>query len=372
MRVALYYPHTQIRDESLLKNALLLWDHVDYISPNPQYKFGPPESATVSEALEILCRPVIPTRLEKELVHERVHKLLEHGTPNWLVFDAVPDELRNSRPVREFYGNSYGMYPDKLLDMTWRTLARAGLVRLNGHDDDYYARPLVGFLLMSLLADACAGTQKEKITDRTEAYQFLWSLASKEAQDLAESQGKNTAKADTALERLVALSVRALNTDSLDLTDLVELRKREGRQGGHHYRGFREKYAREIKACVNQLVNQAKSLSDWNAIEESFHLTMKDDLASLRDELSTAKRSLVFSKPVLTAVAASASLFAEPVSSSVILAATAKAIAGGALATEVIEFSGDYKKALEGHAMSWLYLAQSPKRRSAPFGDLAA
>jgi hypothetical protein len=38
MRSALYYPHTDIRSETLMKSALLTWDRVHTIFPYKEYK----------------------------------------------------------------------------------------------------------------------------------------------------------------------------------------------------------------------------------------------------------------------------------------------------------------------------------------------
>ena len=38
MRSALYYPHTEIRSVPLLKTAMLLWDHVEFIVPYSGYR----------------------------------------------------------------------------------------------------------------------------------------------------------------------------------------------------------------------------------------------------------------------------------------------------------------------------------------------
>jgi hypothetical protein len=38
MLKALYYPHTEIRSEVILKNALLLWDSIETIVPNVDWQ----------------------------------------------------------------------------------------------------------------------------------------------------------------------------------------------------------------------------------------------------------------------------------------------------------------------------------------------
>jgi hypothetical protein len=370
MRSALYYPHTQIRDENFLKNALLLWDRVEYISPNRSFQFDDVESLEASEGLELLCRPLVPSSEQKNNVHHRVTQLLRHGTPKWLIVDKVPRGIKNGRPVKEFYGTDYGIYPEKLDHRTWRLLEAANLVRLSGSDYDYYTRPMVGLLLMSLLADACAGTQKEKITDRADAYQFLWSVAATEAKSIVSQSTLSGDRSNFALERLVGISIKVINTDSIPLANIVAMRKRESGGSGSDYRKFRIKYAEQIQACVKRLVAEAKTLSDWEEIERQFQLSMKDDLASLKEELGVAKRGLLFSKEMLAVAGASLSLFTEPVSASILLTKSMAALATGALTQDVASFSGNYKKALHGHAMSWLYLSQRPRRRNLAFGDL--
>ena len=37
MLKALYYPHTEIQNPAVLKNALLLWDRIETIVPNHQW-----------------------------------------------------------------------------------------------------------------------------------------------------------------------------------------------------------------------------------------------------------------------------------------------------------------------------------------------
>src|SRR5258706_8079981 len=75
MRSALYYPHTQIRDEGFLKNALLVWDEVHFISPTRHFEFDRHLDPGHREALELICRPLVPSDEEKRHVHNRILKL---------------------------------------------------------------------------------------------------------------------------------------------------------------------------------------------------------------------------------------------------------------------------------------------------------
>jgi hypothetical protein len=370
MRSALYYPHTQMRNESFLKNSLLLWDEVEFIAPTKHFKFDPMLPPHVTEALELLCRPHVPTATEKQTAHKRIVGLLEHGIPEWLITTELPNAIHYGRPVREFYGADYGIYPEKLDEKTWELLEAAGLVNLSGADYDYYTRPLVGLYLMSLLANVCAGKTSEQITDRADAYSFLWRLAA--AEGGAREIFPQDAQSKVPLDRLITLSLKALNTDGIAFEKILALRKREAGRQGHDYRAFRRKYGEKLKECADAIATTAKTQDDRKRIEEEFQLDMKDDLASLKDELQIAKRELVFSKSMLTTVVAGAALFIEPISTSVLLASGAKAIAGGAFMTDLMKFCGSYSKALKGHSSSWLYLAEAPSTRDLPIRDFAS
>lgn len=365
MPTALYYPHTQIRDELFLKHALLVWDKVEFISPRRHFFFDESLSTRHREALELLCVSHVPSERERAIAHARIVNLLKDGVPSWLVTTTVPDSIREGRKVREFYGADYGIYPEKLDRKTWELLSAAGLVKLSGRDFDYYTRPLAGLYLMSLLAEACAGDH-DRITDRTEAYAFLGRLFAAEAgaKPLASSKsarGKN-------LERLVTVSTKALNADDIPLKNILAMRKRESGTQGHDYRAFRQKYAKRLSETAEQ-IGKLDSKGDPQEIEDQFAQDMKDDLASLREELAVAKTKLLLSKEVGATVIVSAAAMLEPISGIALLSGALKTVAGGALVTDLMNFVGNYKKALKDHPMSWLYLTESPGLRTLPFRD---
>src|SRR5258708_5705299 len=106
-----YYPHTSIRSEALLKTSLLLWDYVECIVPRVDFRPSPRRSRGLSEAIDLLVRPRPASDEEKQAVHERLVALLEHGLPNWLK-RSIPQGWRGER--------RYLIYPEKLLQETWR------------------------------------------------------------------------------------------------------------------------------------------------------------------------------------------------------------------------------------------------------------
>jgi hypothetical protein len=40
MRTALYFPHTEVRSESIIRTALLTWDSLEYIAPYSGYRLN--------------------------------------------------------------------------------------------------------------------------------------------------------------------------------------------------------------------------------------------------------------------------------------------------------------------------------------------
>src|SRR5690242_10341116 len=96
--LALYYPHTKIADQSIVKNALLLWDNVEYITPNVNWKHERAESNLFNEAIDIVSAPHFPTDQEKKEAHKRVEALLRDGLPPWFFLYS----LRNVRDAKMY------------------------------------------------------------------------------------------------------------------------------------------------------------------------------------------------------------------------------------------------------------------------------
>jgi len=113
MRSALYYPHTEIQSEGLLKTALLLWDQVYVIAPwenfIPNYA-----SSDTREAFELIGKCHLPTRDEKEHAHELVQDFLKRPLPDAFLYEEKSSGL--------FQKNDYEISSEKLLRETWDLL----------------------------------------------------------------------------------------------------------------------------------------------------------------------------------------------------------------------------------------------------------
>src|ERR1700682_3745337 len=112
MRSALYYPHTTIRSENILKRALLLWDKIEYIVPEEGYR---PHYASklFAEAAEIVAKPHVPSREEKKKAHQQIEDLAASSLPDAFYFQSWDAQ------------GDYEIYPQKLLPDTWDLLRQA-------------------------------------------------------------------------------------------------------------------------------------------------------------------------------------------------------------------------------------------------------
>jgi hypothetical protein len=107
MQRALYFPHTDIANPVILKNALLLWDDIQTIVPRRNWI---PERRSsdrlVNEAIDLIVRSRVPNAVERETAHNVVEESLNNGFISSLVQQS---------PAR-WRGRDYLIYPEKFLD----------------------------------------------------------------------------------------------------------------------------------------------------------------------------------------------------------------------------------------------------------------
>lgn len=344
MLSALYYPHTKMKDKNLIKNSLLLWDQVEYITPQPTWKHEPLEGKFLNEAIEIIMQPHYPNEEERNIVHKRIEALVNKGLPDWFFLNRAPRH-------QPFRGN-YLIYPEKLMHETWHLLKSNRLAKFDNVSSDYMVSPSLGLMVMSLLADACAGSTKRKLTDKAEAYAWLTKYATAELGG-EYIVGLNASQVAPAYQRLVTISIKVLNTDDVPISKLIAMRKREASSAGHNYRAFRTKYLAKVNEYVERLCKKDVTQSDAKEIERQFQKDLESDLTNLRKELGVARNKLLLSKEVGIAALAIPGALIHP------LAALAglSTLGVGALVKTGLEYKAARKKALKDSAMSWLYLS---------------
>jgi hypothetical protein len=344
---ALYYPHTDIKSSLILKNALLLWDSIETIVPRASWV---PErvqhNRAFNEAVDLIVKPRVPIESEMAIAHQALQGMIEDGIVAKLVSSA-PQKWR----MRE-----YLIYPDKFLHGTWEMLKRGGTARWVSNERDYGVPAAVGYLMMSLLADACAGSRIHKVTDQSDAYAWL-SQSHALALGSSHITGLDISQVAPGHDRLVALSVELLDARSISLEKLVEFRKRELRRGGIQQAAMRRRYQRFVTAYVARIAQEARSVADVRELEREFRQELKEDLAYLKDELKVSLNSLL-SKDVAITTLAVAGALSSSIAGLTALPAQVGVVGVIPILKAAADLRGARRAAFQRHMSSWLYLAK--------------
>lgn len=289
---ALYYPHIELQtsnwdSQRLLKRALLMWDRLEFIVPDPDREsyYSDP---LVAEAIELIGANHCPNDQEKAEAHERIEELVTR--PN------LPDVF--------YYTGSdvYEVYPQKFLPDTWRLLTEAKFAEAPSQGEDYRLNRQAGLVIMAILADCCAGTTRARVTDRTKAYASLTGiLADNPEDDLRDRLVDATLVAGRKNESLISLRLSLLEVDSLRLNQLINFRRREETEsGGHTLRDLRHRYLERIETEVKKLTSDPKlTKPDIEERERVFFQESMDDIARLNEEIRQEQRDAVLSKDIL-------------------------------------------------------------------------
>lgn len=331
MTVGLYYPHIEIQNISIIKTGLLLWDRLEFIAPHSEYRLYGPDAVT-TEALDLLTQPHLPTSEEKSLAHSQIMDLSRMDLPDWFYFDLSRPEV------------AYDIYPQKFLGDTWDELrgSRFGKFDAPTSKGSYLMSQAFGLTMMSILADCCAGSQKRTVTDEVDSCAGL-------ARYLIALHEGSFGQATDEYDRLVALSIKTLNVDEIDLSRLVKLRNQE-LKGDDFLTELRENYLTVVDRYVKRLINEAKNKSDIVEIEREYEREISQDISHLAERLRLEAGKALLSKEIAVAVVATAGTTVEPISSSI--------IAIGSLVKTAMNYRAARREALRSHTMSWLYLAR--------------
>ena len=348
MRSALYYPHTKIRSEELLKSSLLLRDKVSFIVPWQHFDEKYPDP-TVQEAVELIGENHYPSNSEKRQTHSLVEDLVTRPLPQPFYFK--PDG--NEHP-------DYAIYPQKLLPETWDLLQQARLAQDIGTERDFYLTSSAGLSVMSILADCCAGNTHRRITDRIGAYATVAGL-------LEDQGGRQIVNPpEPEFDQLVPVSLEVIDLSRIKLKTLVDFRKREAKRGGYAIRDLRHRYVEKLESYVRELTTLTNHEGDLKEIKWQFRQDMKDDLAGLRDELQMNANDVFFSKEMLVAAIAgfgtmATFMFKAPLTLTEVFTAAGGAVSIGGLLGVRNKFLSSRRSMLRSHPMAYLYeLGKSP------------
>lgn len=236
---------------------------------------------------------------------------------------------------------NYNIYPQKLLPKTWDSLRDSKLVKKK--EETFITSPAFGFSVMSILADCCAGSQKQLITDEIKSYSAL----NRYLTTIAGGDYKTDERDTEQYERLVTISLKTINVDELDIRKLISVRVRE-QSGVGAFRSFRHNYLKSLDECVNRIMKEARTEEDRKEIERVFEQETESDLNELKDELKIEAKKVLLSKEMAVTIIVAAGFIVEPIIRSI--------IGIGAILKKRVEYKAARNKTLKGHSMSWLYL----------------
>lgn len=354
MQRALYYPHTDISNESIIKNALLLWDQVETIIPSEMWRpeMGshnrrrPAPPRWFREAADIIVERRIPTTQEREDAHEALNRM---------VSDGILHSLIKKGPV-PWRSQEYLIYPEKFLDRTWDLLGRVGVAKWVSAESDYGVPAAVGLLMMSVLADVCAGSQLQKVTDLAEAYAWL---AQQHASLLGSQYVTSLDVSQVApdQDRLAVISPEVLDARRIPIEKLVALRRREAKEGGSALKEMRRRFAKATQDHIERIGKEARTRNDVRELGRQFKDELKTDLSELKKELRLTSLKTLFSKEVCMSVLLVGGCLASPVAGLTELASKIGGLGVIPLFKAEIDFRAARREVMKRHTMSWLYLA---------------
>ncbi len=209
--------------------------------------------------------------------------------------------------------------------------------------------------MMSTLADSCAGTQIQRVTDRAEAYSWIEQHRAK-ALGSPYVTGLDISQVAPALDRFVTITCEILDGRQIPLKKLIDLRKREIKSRSGDYSGMRRKYSTLLKEFIDRIGREAKTKKDVHEIEYQFTVAVTQDLADLKAELKTLSWKTLFSKEVAASALIAAGCLIAPVAGFTALATNVSGIGIIPLIKNEVEHREKRRKTLRNHPMSWLYL----------------
>jgi hypothetical protein len=337
MHSALYYPHTDVKSKSIIKNALLSYDILEYIVPFADYKPNYLDTQT-SKAMEIIGKGRVPTIKEKNKVHELVKDQFKTGIPE--VFKYAPRDTHAAR------NPEYEIWPQKFAPATWDFLTKQGLTNGMLDYEDYPMREATGLSLMAILADVLGGETRARVTDRGLAYVTIANVP------------KNSLQSEESF-LAVGLTLQTIGIADLSIERLIAFREQEAKSGGSDYMALRHKYVETIENHIRKISEVGIDSADRTELDRVFAQTMDSDLSDLKSELGFAKREAWLSKDTIALVVAGGALLAA--ANTVPFAIPAVVSGGGAIAVlggvfgTANKFAKSRYEIMRKHPMAYLH-----------------
>lgn len=333
MYTAIYYPYTTLRrGADILKTALLLWDHLQFIVPDKRVSITQGiKNRDVQEAIELIGEQLVPDQESQEAAHVAIEDLATSQLPK--------DFLLNKRESE----GGFLVYPGKFLQKTWNVLKESDLAipLSSGSFEDWVLTNNTGLTIMAILANACAGEQKRCATDQTDAYQLL------ETSVAAMHEGKYGIAPGSA-DRLVTIALQIVDADRLTLKELIAFRSRELKSKGHELTRLRHGFLDLVDSHV-KAINGAKKESDIKEMEERYKQKLTRDMKMLQGELKRTATDTLFTKEIGVGLLALAGAAISP------WTWPSGVLATGALVGTARAYKQKRRDVMSKHAMSWLH-----------------
>jgi hypothetical protein len=330
MRSAIFYPERQITDPVFLRNSLLLWDELHVIDTNPERPHvDVPDD--VRRAWKILGKSIQPTYRDKEQAHQLIEEMLER--PEFL--EKIPQDRGRSRAPDDLYE----LFPDKLLDRTWRILREQARFRLlrNG---DYGTNEAIAIAIMSKLAEACGGDVFARVTNRVGGFA------------LAADSGPPVAG-----ERVVPVALALFDLSKVDLATVVEFREREEKD--ESYRDLRNRYLDDVEQHILEM-SSARNARQVEELYRVYDERMKRHVRDLKDGMKTNRLGLAF-QAVVSVMATVGGTLVNPAAVAGNAIGSIKMI--GDLFRHGLSYGTQQRALMSDNPMAYMYMLDRTARR---------
>ncbi|WP_422014642.1 hypothetical protein [Reyranella sp.] len=293
----------------------------------------------MAEAWELIGSSIVPNESQQKRMHADIEKTLKAGMlPSNLYYVGQVDQPNDP----------YEIWPQKLSEATWNLMRSHRLTELPLPNGDYPFTEEGGLLVMAKLADACAGSQFARVTDRMMAYGMI---------------GSGDQRSATEAE-VVPITLDLIDATSIPIENLISLRKREASERhGRDYTKMRHAYADAVQAHTIAL-GKALDQFERDELNRQFREKMDFDLKDLREALGASRLDLVL-RPVVVATVVTALSLASGLGLPVALTAGAAAAAGSeskeigkAVAdffSSSFSFNRKQRETMMKHPMAYMY-----------------
>jgi hypothetical protein len=217
---------------------------------------------------------------------------------------------------------------------------------MRGRGKAYLSTHAAALIVMSILAECCAGKVKRTVTDEWGAYAAL----SRYITVLnGGDYGKGALKCNDILG---AVPLTSLNLESIPLKNLLRLRKKELGTGGGVYRNLRHGFLRKVEQHVQDITTNNYTQGQLREIRRQFKEELRSDYEDLALELGVPAKEAFGSKEMAAVVAISAA------AASILPVLVGGAVKLAGLVGAGAKYRSARRRILRGHSTSYVYLAE--------------